>query len=42
MARISQIMKNDERFGGLITDEEWADDSWYIIIRMNTNLAISY
>lgn len=23
MARISQIMKNDERFGGVVTDEEW-------------------
>ena len=23
MAKISQIMKNDERFGGRITDEEW-------------------
>ena len=23
MARISQIMENDERFGGAITDEEW-------------------
>lgn len=23
-ARISQIMTNDERFGGVITDEEWA------------------
>jgi len=25
MARISQIMTNDERFGGVVTDEEWAD-----------------
>lgn len=23
MAQISQIMANDERFGGVITDEEW-------------------
>lgn len=23
MARISQIMANDERFGGVVTDEEW-------------------
>ena len=23
MARISQIMDNDERFGGVVTDEEW-------------------
>jgi hypothetical protein len=26
MARISQIMANDERFGGAVTDEEWKDD----------------
>lgn len=26
MARISQIMANDKRFGGVVTDEEWADD----------------
>lgn len=25
MARISQIMVNDERFGGTVTDEEWND-----------------
>lgn len=25
MAQISQIMANDERFGGVITDEEWED-----------------
>lgn len=25
MARISQIMANDERFGGVVTDEEWDD-----------------
>lgn len=25
MARISQIMTNDERFGGVVSDEEWAD-----------------
>ena len=27
MARISQIMTHDERFGGAITDEEWNDGS---------------
>ena len=27
MARISQIMANDERFGGIITDKEWKNDS---------------
>lgn len=25
MAQISQIMANDERFGGVVTDEEWKD-----------------
>lgn len=25
MAQISQTMANDERFGGVITDEEWED-----------------
>ena len=25
MAKISQIMANDERFGGPVTDEEWND-----------------
>lgn len=25
MARISQIMANDERFGGVVTDKEWND-----------------
>lgn len=28
MARISQIMANDTRFGGTVTDEEWKDQSW--------------
>lgn len=27
MARISQIMANDKRFGGVVTDEEWDNDS---------------
>lgn len=26
MAQISQIIKNDERFGGPITDEEWMNE----------------
>ena len=25
MAQISQIMANDKRFGGIVTDEEWAN-----------------
>ena len=35
MARISQIMANDERFGGVITDEEWCDCALlkYVITR---------
>lgn len=35
MARISQIMDNNERFGGIITDEEWKNDNTpkYTIIR---------
>ena len=41
MAQISQIMANDERFGGVVTDEEWIDKSWYSIIRINNDLKIS-
>jgi len=26
MARISQLMAHDERYGGVVTDEEWQDD----------------
>lgn len=35
MAQISQIMANDKRFGGAITDEEWANEDIvkYCIIR---------
>lgn len=40
MARISQIMDNDERFGGVITDEEWNYDRKYVIIRRGTKLGI--
>lgn len=32
MAHISQIMANDERFGGVITDKEWNDNSDKFII----------
>lgn len=42
MARISQIMANDERFGGIVTDEEWDDNHWtYVIIRTKNGLKIS-
>lgn len=34
MARISQIMANDKRFGGVVTDEEWRDsDEKYVLER---------
>lgn len=38
MARISQIMANDERFGGVVTEEEWEDKhtiKFAIIRRLN-------
>ena len=40
MARISQIMANDERFGGVVTDGEWQDEDIpkYAIIRQDTNI----
>ncbi len=41
MARISQIMANDKRFGGIITYEEWADSCWHVILRRHNNLEIS-
>ena len=42
MARISQIMANDERFGGVITDKEWYGDKWkYVIIKINNDLEIN-
>ena len=40
MARISQIMKNDKRFGGVVTDAEWEDKSIakYVIARLGNEL----
>ena len=40
MAQISQIMKNDERFGGPITNEEWGcnDVEKYVIQRQQNNI----
>lgn len=40
MARISQIMANDERFGGVVIDEEWQNEDTpkYAIIRQGTNI----
>lgn len=37
MAQISQIMANDKRFGGMITDEEWKDESLRKFVIDNTN-----
>lgn len=38
MARISQIMANDERFGGVVTDEEFEDENiWTYSINRNKN-----
>lgn len=35
MARISQIMENDKRFGGIVTDKEWENGNFdkYVINR---------
>lgn len=43
MARISQIMANDERFGGVVTDEEWKriDIPKYCIKRNNNVIQTS-
>ena len=38
VARISQIMTNDERFGGIITDEEWANDTLKYVIERNNGV----
>lgn len=40
MARISQIMVNDERFGGVVTDEEWEDSdiNKYVITREENHM----
>lgn len=37
MARISQIMANDERFGGVVTDEEWENSKIFKHIIERTN-----
>lgn len=42
MARLSQIIKNDKRFGGPITDEEWPDFEIrkYVISRFNDDIHV--
>jgi len=44
MARLSQIIKNDERFGGPITDDEWCNDNVfkYVIDRSNNRIRPDY
>lgn len=43
MAQISQIMANDERFGGVVTYEEWDDRTTkkYVIYRMGNKIFLS-
>lgn len=40
MAQISQIMANDEIFGGVVTDEEWDDITYkkYVIVRIDNEI----
>ena len=40
MAQISQIIANDKRFGGIVTDKEWNDSliSKYVIKRERNNI----
>lgn len=40
MAQITQIMANDERFGGIITEDEWetSDDEKHIIYRVRNDV----
>ena len=37
MAQISQIMVNDPRFGGIVTDEEWNKDTEKHVIYRSSN-----
>ena len=43
MAQISQIMANDERFGGVVTDEEWGNNvpCYYVILKVRNILVIT-
>lgn len=43
MARISQLMAHDERYGGVVTDEEWRDgySGKYIITRQQAEVEMS-
>ena len=43
MARISQIMANDKRFGGIVIDEEWGNNvpCYYVILKVRNILVIT-
>ena len=42
MARISQIMANDERFGGVVTDDEWDSTvPYFVIVKVRNMLVIT-
>lgn len=42
MAQISQIMANDPRFGGVVTDEEWKNlKDKFIIIKFNSQICFN-
>lgn len=44
MAQLSQIIQNDKRFGGPITDKEWLNDSTkkYCIFRKTNNIEVDF
>lgn len=44
MARISQIIANDERFGGAVTDEEWneSEPRKIVIVRKRNEIYLDY
>lgn len=42
MAQISQIMANDKRFGGVITDEEWENEDMIKHCIMREHLQITF
>lgn len=44
MAQLSQIIANDERFGGPITDEEWKDEDMakHVIVRASEEIRRGY
>lgn len=44
MAQLSQIIQNDKRFGGPITDVEWKDGDMakYVIVRLSNEIICDY